>query len=182
MGATDFTSICVGETAEFAFREAQSKARFDHGNSGYTGTCAEKSGYYFFEIPERLDPIKLMGWVSEYDYVGWVDGDSEHDELKRLRDLAQSAKPGTKRAAQAQVRQYEKQIKEETKEREKLKRTIGKHLSLVKSMASIWGDKWGPAVCFEITSPTQKKKFIEECSLSIKRGQKVYVFFGVASC
>jgi hypothetical protein len=45
MGACDFQSIGRGENAAQAFRQAHDAACHDHGNSGYTGTIAEKSGY-----------------------------------------------------------------------------------------------------------------------------------------
>ena len=183
MGATDFTTIAVGKTAQKAFQEAQEAARYNHGHAGYTGTIAEKSGYYLFELPPRLDPNKVLRWVPEWDYIGETDDRYLKEELERLKSYALTAKPGTKRAAQARVREYEKLIKENAKERAKLVREIGPNLSLVKDMAGIWGDKWGSAVGFEITSPTQKKKFLADWyARQVRRGEKVYVFFGMASC
>jgi len=54
MGASFFTTISHGNTIGEAFDEAVRRAQYDHGHSGYTGTIAEKPGYYEFTF-ESLD-------------------------------------------------------------------------------------------------------------------------------
>ena len=45
MGAETFYSEASGKTADSAFAEACSQARYDHGHSGYTGSIAEKHDF-----------------------------------------------------------------------------------------------------------------------------------------
>ena len=45
MGATTFSNMSRGETAELAFSTAVQDARYMHGHGGYTGTIAEKGSY-----------------------------------------------------------------------------------------------------------------------------------------
>ena len=45
MGSAYFKVTSFGVTAEEAFTEAVSEARYQHGNGGYTGTIAEKHAF-----------------------------------------------------------------------------------------------------------------------------------------
>lgn len=45
MGADTFMTRSTGKTAADAFRNAVDEARHEHGNGGYSGTIAEKTGY-----------------------------------------------------------------------------------------------------------------------------------------
>jgi len=56
MGAETFYTQEEGPTAKAAFSAAVSQARWDHGNSGYTGTVAEKSVFVLIELPEGREP------------------------------------------------------------------------------------------------------------------------------
>ena len=130
-------------------------------------------------MPPRLAFEKLEAWVSGYDYTS---GDNEwlKQDLAWAKEGVLKAKPGTKRAAQARVRECEKRIKEADKAAAKFKREVGPHLKLVQNMASVYDDKWGPACCVEITSPAKKKEWAK-WSGPLRRGDRVFVFFGMAS-
>ena len=43
-------------------------------------------------------------------------------------------------------------------------------------------DKWGPAGCVEVTSPSKMKELREQRGLKGKKGIKAFYFFGWASC
>lgn len=55
MGATTFFTEAKGATAQIAFDNAVGEARFEHGNSGYIGTIAEKTEFILIE-DKPLDP------------------------------------------------------------------------------------------------------------------------------
>lgn len=60
MGAEAFRTKAQGATAQAAFEEAQSTARYDHGHAGYTGTIAEKNGFEMIPlppVPADVDPM-----------------------------------------------------------------------------------------------------------------------------
>jgi hypothetical protein len=179
MGACDFSQVGVGKTAQEAFSRAHELAQWEHGHGGYSGTLAEKGSFVLFKIPPRLSFDKLERWVSEYTYNG-DDGEYLKDSLKWAKERVLTAKPGTKRAAQAQVRDIGKRIKDQEKQAAKFKREVGPHLDLVKRMSGIYDDKWGPACAVEITSPKLKKQYVQ-WTVTPKRGEKVFVFFGMAS-
>lgn len=183
MGACDFTTVGVGKTPQEAFNKAHEAAQWEYGHGGYSGTIAEKGGFVLFTLPPRLSFDKLERWVAEYSFNGG-DGDWLKQDLKWAKEHAASAKPGTKRAAQARVRECEKRIKEQEKQAAKFKREVGPHLELVQRMANVYDDKWGPACCVEITSPAKKKEYTKWMLSSnggLKRGQRVFIFFGMAS-
>jgi hypothetical protein len=51
MGAVDFESHADGETVGAAYDTAVTDAQYDYGHAGYTGTIAEKDGYYLVGVP-----------------------------------------------------------------------------------------------------------------------------------
>jgi len=78
MGATNFTNIEKGRTAEQAFARAQAAAP----KGGYTGTIAEKHGFKMISRPatfphpqDQNDSTDLLGWA---DNKGW-DNDKWDD-------------------------------------------------------------------------------------------------------
>jgi hypothetical protein len=178
MGATDFTSVACGKTPEAAFNVARENAAWEHGHGGYTGTIAEKSGFVLFTLPLRVSPSKLEGWVSQCYYL--LDEEDEPYDLKWAQDAVKNAKPGTKRAAQKRLREVEGRIKQQKKEAEKFKREVGPHFALVQRMSRVYEDKWGPAVCVELRTSAQRKPYIY--AGKPRRGESVYLFFGIASC
>ena len=56
MGASDFMTRASGDTPEAAFREAVSRAQYEDGHGGYTGTIAEKREFVFIKTPEGMSP------------------------------------------------------------------------------------------------------------------------------
>lgn len=56
MGATTFRHLAKGSTAQEAFANAVSEARYERGHGGYTGTIAEKSSFIKIELPEGRTP------------------------------------------------------------------------------------------------------------------------------
>lgn len=55
MGATSFTTSAKGKTAKEAFRTAVTQAKYDYGNSGYTGSIAEKDSFLEIPTPTGVD-------------------------------------------------------------------------------------------------------------------------------
>lgn len=179
MGAVDFTEVATGKTVAEAFNAAREAATWEYGHGGYTGSIAEKDGVVMFELPARLSPDKLLNWVSQFEFLN--EGEYLRDDLRFAKEALATAKPGTKRNAQARVKAAEKAIRENQKEIAKFKREVGVHLALVREMADVYGDKWGPAVGFEITSPTLKKQLLQGRNGAVKRGDRVFYFCGIAS-
>jgi len=58
MGAQEFFTEAVGQTAREAFIEAKAQARDEYGYGGYTGTIAEKPSFRIVE-GESSDPYSL---------------------------------------------------------------------------------------------------------------------------
>ena len=184
MGACDFSQTAIGKTPQQAFSAAQEDAGWEHGFGGYSGTIVEKHGYVLFTLPPRLSLNKLLGWVNEAAYD--LDIDYLKDNVRWTKERAASAEPGTKRAAQAQVKAAQSRLDSALRKQAKLEKQIGEHLPLVREMAKIYDDKWGPAVCIEITSPTQKREHAKWWLQShgrqkLGRGDRVFFFCGMAS-
>ncbi|KKN43911.1 hypothetical protein LCGC14_0698600 [marine sediment metagenome] len=68
MGAEQFESQCIAETAEDAFNRCVSQALYDYGHAGYTGTIAEKSDYTEVRVPEGLDLDTFLKWSAELEW------------------------------------------------------------------------------------------------------------------
>lgn len=54
MGATTFIVDAKGKTATEAFKAAREAALKAHGDSGYTGTIAEKYGFVMITVPRAM--------------------------------------------------------------------------------------------------------------------------------
>jgi len=67
MGACDFVTKAVGETAEEAFGVAVEDAKYEHGHGGYTGTIAEKDSFVMIDLPEGEDPEDYAYRLIEKD-------------------------------------------------------------------------------------------------------------------
>jgi hypothetical protein len=59
-----------------------------------------------------------------------------------------------------------------------VERKLGAHVRVVRQAAEVADDKWGPAVAVEV-STAEKREYVARHRL--KRGQRVYLFFGTAS-
>jgi hypothetical protein len=51
MGATTFSTVARGSTAQQAFDRAVAQARHEYGHGGYTGTIAEKDCFVMLNFP-----------------------------------------------------------------------------------------------------------------------------------
>ena len=58
MGATTFVTTAKGKTAKEAFNAAVKEAKYNYGNSGYTGTIAEKDSFVEIALPSGVSPIE----------------------------------------------------------------------------------------------------------------------------
>jgi len=150
MGAASFQTTYVARDAATAFANAASDARFEHGHGGYTGTLAEKDGF--------LAPIALPARWKVQDFV---------DAVMRAEIIAdpESVYGGYKPTA---------------KERALLARLVRDLPSWRRIVDAATGDKWGPAVCVEVTG--SQAATIKKQQGRAGTRDRVYVFFGLASC
>jgi len=56
MGGTTFSHSAKGKTAQEAFQNAVEEARWEYGNSGYTGSIAEKHSFVMIKLPDGEEP------------------------------------------------------------------------------------------------------------------------------
>ena len=71
MGAEAFVTVSrLCRTADEAYREVLQDARWEHGHGGYTGTIAEKSGFYLIPTPHGMRPgtLENMVWQLFHSY------------------------------------------------------------------------------------------------------------------
>lgn len=60
MGATTFSQLTQGPTAQAAFDAAREQAQYDHGHSGYTGTIAEKREFVLMATAKSSEEAQSM--------------------------------------------------------------------------------------------------------------------------
>lgn len=65
MGASEFQVISKGSTAKEAFNSAIDDARWAFGNSGYTGSIAEKRSFALIPCPSTNTTTKQVLMYSE---------------------------------------------------------------------------------------------------------------------
>lgn len=75
MGANTFGTVSKGKDAREAFAAAVREARFEHGHGGYTGTVAEKDGFFM------ISPV-AMEQQAAFDLANKLmdDGDPRIDD------------------------------------------------------------------------------------------------------
>lgn len=162
MGADTFFARNAGKDARDAFSNAVEDARYRHGHEGYTGTIAEKSGFHLVDLKAlgmtraRFD--KAMAAADAYLFA-----DADMFEYQR--------------ANKATVRKAETARK---RARAKLERIAGNNTSAILSLAKQYDDKWGPALCVEVTGKAARE-WKAQRGLARKR-VRVFDFFGWASC
>ena len=112
-----------------AFDSAVKSAQYDHGHAGYTGTIAEKSGWRWAG--------KLPDGISSEDAMAVLD---HLVEVDRHPAGAQVALPS-----------------------ELTDEIFGAVCELLggrrDEIVDVYNDKWGPAVCFEVTVPGPDRRF-----------------------
>jgi len=172
MGAADFTTIALGKTANEAFSAAIEDALYDYGHAGYTGTIAEKGGDGFvqFNVKTRTNPTEVQGklWDAQVALSYEKDPTSEwvckpnaaqRNALAWLRDrISLTPVPRRSRYDYAPARPRD----------------------AAAALIQAADDKWGACVCIEVTGTRAAK-------IKADRGRKgthdkVFVFFGTASC
>ena len=55
MGAQEFTTVGIGNTAQEAFNDAVQNAYYDHGHQGYSGSIAEKESFVVVKCEDVSD-------------------------------------------------------------------------------------------------------------------------------
>lgn len=74
MGGMQFTQIAEGKDARDAFDAAVEQARYDHGHAGYTGTIAEKPGFFIVHsAPMDDDAAHALAESRIDDNEKWGD-------------------------------------------------------------------------------------------------------------
>ena len=59
MGAQDFCKFSAASTADDAFKAAVEDAKYNYGNSGYTGTIAEKRSFVLIDWPRPVNEMEM---------------------------------------------------------------------------------------------------------------------------
>lgn len=180
MGAVDFTSYAWGKTPAEAFNAAVEHAQWEHGHGGYSGTIAEKYSYTLVTLPPRMKATAFRDLTCEAAY--YDDGEDAREDLARAEKWLAAKPTGRIREAQAWVRAAKKRVKDAERDQARLARKLGANAALVRSAAAVWNDKWGPAVCVEVTSPAERAKLVGGWHWQAKkRGDRLFMFFGLAS-
>jgi hypothetical protein len=79
MGADSFYNQVKGANASKLFSGEVQNAKYEHGNGGYTGTIAEKSGYTMSRKPKG---VKAESWYNRVE-----DFDSDDKTQKHYHEL-----------------------------------------------------------------------------------------------
>lgn len=182
MGADNFETRATGRTAREAFRSAREEAGYESGHGGYSGTIYEKHEYVLFTLPPRLTVKRLLHLVSEVEYEGVAD----NWNLQQAKRYAATAPKGQVRKAKAALRQAERDHAKSVKRAERFWKALSPEVAdLVRRVAEVAnGDKWGPAAAVELRGKelAEYKAARKTYGYSpVKRGEKVFVFFGYAS-
>jgi len=163
MGACDFAVTIFGKDAEEAFRSATQQARYEHGHGGYTGTIAEKTSFHFVDL-------KRLGMTLDQYFKAM-------NAAQALTYAEYDAKPnGSKRTK----REQSKRDTAVRRARTKFDRLAKDKGYSIRQAFAISNDKWGPAICVEVTGK-RAKEHRERYGLKGRKGG-VFHFFGMASC
>lgn len=176
MGSWAFSTTAWGKTPEEAFRSAVEEARYEHGHGGYTGTIAEKGGFALFELPPRVKAKKFVDLVSSA--ADMSEGEYLHTLVRELEGAVVRASSADKPVARRRLAEAKKNLKTHERDVARFERAAGDLLPLVRRAATVYDDKWGPAVAVEI-------KGTEAATMTYrakpKRGYRLFLFCGYAS-
>ncbi len=78
MGATNFSNVSFGKTADDAFRAAQDEMRYSYGHEGYTGTIAEKSDFASYAVPKGCGFNSMVNWMMAACDATYHDQEAEY--------------------------------------------------------------------------------------------------------
>ena len=158
MGATDFSQDASGKSAKEAFSRAVEQAQYEHGHGGYSGTIAEKGGDGFVMLP-ALPPR----WTAQK--VEDLIGTAQYGESYKASNGTWKIRRGSQAKAAEALEDY-------------LARGMSR-LS-VRQLLALCDDKWGPALCVEVAA-RERADYIRWQG-KLRRGDRVFRFFGTASC
>lgn len=66
MGASEFGTTVIADTADEAFRLAKDEACYQFGHAGYTGTIAEKNEFTVVDLPKDMEISTAIELMDEY--------------------------------------------------------------------------------------------------------------------
>jgi hypothetical protein len=160
MGACNFSNLGSGPDVRAAFRSRVEQAQWEHGHGGYSGTIAEKHDVALFVLPAR--------WTADrFEEAVWTLGELVSDQEYAACEVRfHSSAPARKRLAQAE------------RKLAAFRKKLGPHAATLERAAKVANDKWGAAVAVEV-SAAERRAYAARNGL--KRGQKVFRFFGMAS-
>jgi hypothetical protein len=72
MGAEAFQTGAHGKTMDEAFNTAVNDAAYDYGHAGYTGTIAEKQGYYLIGVPQGFNHDDMIEGMERAAYGDFI--------------------------------------------------------------------------------------------------------------
>lgn len=156
MGACNFTAAAAGKDAADAFRAAIERAQYDHGHEGYSGTVAEKHSFKVASVPGVGDGFKLADWIEAAAYISNV----------RAQAASGFASKEDKAHAKEAERAFNKTIPK-------------KHQAWALGWARAYDDKWGAAICIELTGVFAARWKAENGLKGTRK--RVFVFIGMAS-
>ena len=80
MGASEFSNIAEGKTADEAFKKLVKQAQWEHGHAGYSGTIAEKRSISEFKRPKGMRRATVIKAVRDLGRIGYKDDGTYCDE------------------------------------------------------------------------------------------------------
>lgn len=178
MGACGFGDTAAGRDAQDAFNTAVRDAQYENGHGGYSGTIAEKSSFTLITLPKGVTPKKFWGWINAVEQNGYGGDDLQYaqenaDRLKGRRgaDFAERRVAAAKRLTA---------IKTAARKAARAVAAIpAEHRIMVREAFNISDDKWGPALCVEITGK-DAREFKTRHGMKGTRN-RVFYFTGMAS-
>ena len=73
MGASEFSNIAEGKTADEAFKKLVKQAQWEHGHAGYSGTIAEKRSISEFKRPKGMRRATVIKAVRDLAKIHYDD-------------------------------------------------------------------------------------------------------------
>lgn len=140
MGASQFTRIGTGRDIAKAFDAAYRDAGYEYGHL-YSGDLSNKSGYDFFGRRTETQIRRIVDLLVDLE-----DADQEVDDLRY--DGQYGRRPMTPAKRQAVIRRQATII-------DRLVRAMApgfQDVRTVRRLASVYADKWGPAVAFQLSA------------------------------
>ncbi len=154
MGASNFTAAAYGKSPEEAFSRAVQEARHEYGHGGYTGTIAEKpSAYILPALPPRWTAAKVEALIATVEY----------GESYKAANGEWKIRKGSAEKAAATLNEWLRSARS---------------FRTAADLVEMFNDKWGACLCVEV-KPAEAKRFAPW--LDRKRGERAFVFFGLAS-